>query len=129
MSIHCAVSLGELIDKITILEIKKEKIKEESKLHFIEVELTQLNTTLKNLSLASKDLLLDLKKKLKVVNSELWEIEDKIRDKEKEGKFDQAFIELARAVYIKNDLRFEYKNEINLNYNSGLREIKSYNKY
>jgi hypothetical protein len=129
MSIHCAISLGELIDKITILEIKKEKIKDQKKLSFVIIELSELNKTLKDLNLDSKDLLLSLKDKLKVVNSELWDIEDKIRDKEKEGKFDQDFIELARSVYLKNDLRFEYKNEINISYKSGIREIKSYNKY
>jgi hypothetical protein len=129
MSIHCAVSLGELIDKITILEIKKEKIKDQNKISFVICELSELNKTLKELNLGSKDLLLKLKEKLKVVNSELWDIEDRIRDKEKEGKFDQDFIELARSVYLKNDLRFEYKNEINISYKSGIREIKSYNKY
>jgi len=129
MSIHCAVSLGELIDKITILEIKKEKIKDEKKLFFIEIELGELSKTLQSINITERDKLSTLKEKLKTVNLELWEIEDKIREKEKVKSFDQEFIDLARSVYQKNDLRFEHKNEINISFNSGIREIKSYNKY
>ncbi len=129
MSIHCAISLGELVDKITILEIKKSKIQDLKKVHFVELELAELNSTLATLKLVDYGALLKLKDQLKQVNSELWDIEDKIRVKEAQKDFKEEFIELARSVYIKNDQRFELKNQINISYQSGIREVKSYNKY
>ena len=120
------VSLGELVDKISILRIKKMNIKDTSKLEFIIHEEKVLTEALDREKLNGID---ELLQELIVVNSELWQIEDDIRDCEREKKFDQSFIELARAVYRVNDKRFEIKNKINQKYNSDIQEVKSYQKY
>lgn len=126
MMIECSVSLGELVDKITILEIKQEKIKDDAKQILIDEELNALNTKLQALNLTD---LKDLKDELRHINHKLWLIEDDIRDKEAEKEFDKDFIELARSVYITNDLRFKVKNLINMRYNSKIKEVKSYKGY
>ena len=126
MIIECPVSLGELVDKITILEIKSERISDEAKVKLALEEKKLLEKKLSALSLKGID---DLRHKLKEINEKLWVIEDDIRDKEQSGEFDQGFIDLARSVYITNDQRFEVKNSINLSYNSGVKEVKSYKKY
>ncbi len=117
------VSLGELIDKITILEIKKEHIKENKKLKNINKELEYLNKILldSNLNIDSH-----LTNELKTVNNILWKIEDEIRIKENKKEFDYEFIKLARAVYKENDKRASIKKEINYTYHSELIEEKYY---
>ena len=127
MNINIPVSLGELIDKITILEIKQDKIKDSEKNKNITFELNLLNDKLN--SFPSNNELVDLKNKLKEVNTELWDIEDQIRICEKRNNFDREFINLARNVYITNDKRFEIKNKINKKFSSDIQEVKSYEKY
>lgn len=126
MKVQCQVSLGELVDKITILLIKKEKIVDENKLILVNEELSVLSTTLESLSLDEIGTYLE---NLKTVNSELWIIEDLIREKERVKLFDKEFIELARKVYITNDKRFEIKNKINEKFGSSIKEVKSYKSY
>lgn len=120
------VAVGELLDKISILEIKTIHIKDEAKLRNISKELLALKEVcdLHKISF-SDELYLNIKK----VNQELWDIEDKIRIKEKQKQFDSDFVELARAVYVTNDLRFNCKSAINNHYGSDLREEKSYEDY
>ena len=119
------VSLGELIDKITILEIKK--------VHMTGLKLKNINKELKLLKSILKDKDLDIDSNLindlKNVNNCLWNIEDKIRKKENDQEFDKEFIELARSVYKENDRRFSIKKKLNQKYNSELIEEKSYTKY
>ena len=119
------VSLGELIDKITILEIKTVHMTG-IKLKNIEKELTLLKNTLKE-----NKLKIDIKyiNNLKEVNNSLWKIEDQIRKKESKQEFDKEFIQLARSVYMENDIRASIKKEINKQYNSDLVEEKLYNNY
>jgi len=126
VKVQCQVSLGELVDKITILLIKKEKIVDENKLILVNEELSVLSTTLESLSLDEIGTYLE---NLKTVNSELWVIEDLIREKERVKLFDKEFIELARKVYITNDKRFEIKNRINEKFGSSIKEVKSYKSY
>ena len=129
MEIEAPLSIGEVIDKITILEIKLIKVKDENKLKFVKSEKSLLEEKLYNLKIYDNQALLRLKNKLFKINSKLWEIEDKIRIFEKEKTFDDDFVALARSVYITNDKRFEIKNEINLLFNTSLREIKDYQEY
>ncbi len=119
------ISLGELIDKICILKIKSTKFSG-VKLNNVNVELNALNKALERLNL---DFDQNLEKELTKTNSELWEIEDKIRAKESIGSFDQEFINLARSVYQKNDQRADIKRRINTKYKSDLIEEKSYTEY
>jgi len=128
MKINVPISLGELLDKISILEIKNEKIKDENKLNNITKELISLKKTLELLDLNNKELK-PLYDKLKEINLKLWNVEDDIRILEKEGKFEEKFIQLARNVYITNDKRFEIKNQINISFNSDFVEEKSYEEY
>ena len=116
------ISLGELIDKITILEIKKGKFKN-YKFRNVINELKELRKTLNNLDLVIEEQLFN---KLKEVNEKLWEVEDQIRLKEEQGKFDDEFIKLARAVYINNDKRSNIKKNINIIYKSDIFEEKLY---
>ena len=127
MEINIPVSLGELVDKITILEIKKEKIKDPKKNKNIAFELNLLDEKL-NPFISSNELL-NLKNELKEVNTQLWKIEDEIRKCEKNNEFQEKFISLARKVYITNDKRFELKNEINNRFSSSVKEVKSYEGY
>ena len=127
-SISVEVSYGELIDKITILEIKAEHIKNRSKLHNVQTELLILNNIYyHDIPLTEKTK--SLKKELKRVNEELWVIEDDIRLKEQNKEFDEEFIQLARLVYITNDRRGDIKREINEHLGSYLVEEKEYTKY
>ena len=119
------VSLGELIDKITILEIKQIHMTG-VKLKNVDKELQLLKKTLQNKNL---EIDIDLINNLKEVNKNLWEIEDNIRIKERNQDFDKEFVELARSVYKENDKRASLKKEINQKYNSELIEEKSYNNY
>ena len=120
------ISIGELVDKITILSIKLERVKDEVKLKNIKTEYNTLNNYL-NATIISKDS--KEYKDLKYVNEKLWEIEDKIRIKEREGEFDDEFIQLARSVYFENDVRAEIKRKINLLTGSELIEEKEYVDY
>jgi predicted nucleic acid-binding Zn-ribbon protein len=118
MKITIPVSVGELLDKITILEIKSMFTDDE----YIKKELQEL-TTIKN---TITQYTLEYEVKLKKINEKLWKIEDKLRKLEKEQRFDKEFIELARSVYITNDERAKIKKEINELTNSNYKEIKIY---
>jgi len=122
------VSFGEVIDKITILEIKSERIRDPEKLANVRVELDLLNETW-YASPASRVDIAHERAALRGVNEALWDIEDDIRRKEKATAFDDEFIELARAVYIRNDERAAIKRAINLKLGSTLVEEKSYEDY
>ena len=126
MNIKVDVSLGELVDKISILRIKQKFITDTEKLSHVNKEEQVLSQTLFELKLEGITPFLE---ELVKVNTKLWKIEDDIRDKERDKEFDQKFIELARAVYVTNDQRFDVKNRINSKFDSGLREVKSYQKY
>ena len=128
MDIKIKISLGELVDKITILQIKKEMIKDKSKIIKIEKELKHLEDILFYKFPKNKDLY-EYLSNLKNINKKLWNIEDEIRKCEKLKNFDNNFIELARSVYITNDKRFEIKNSINNIFSSEIVEVKSYEKY
>ena len=119
------ISIGELIDKITILELKTIHMTG-IKLKNVKKELDLLKSILKDQSI---EIDIDLINHLKEVNNNLWEIEDIIRIKESNQKFDKEFIQLARSVYKENDKRASIKKEINLKYNSELVEEKLYNNY
>ena len=118
------ISAGELIDKITILEIKKEKIKDQEKLKLIENEYNSLKTTLQK-QIKSSSELISLFEKLKEVNLTLWDIEEGKRESEKKKDFGNNFIKLARNVYIFNNKRAEIKKKINLLLGSNIIEVKS----
>ena len=124
-TILAPISIGELIDKITILEIKQ-KYMTGIKLKNINKEIKLLKNILQDKNLEINN---DLIKNLKKVNKKLWEIEDNIRIKESNQEFDEEFIKLARSVYIENDKRASIKKEINQKYNSDLVEEKSYKNY
>jgi hypothetical protein len=126
--ISVPVSYGELIDKITILEIKSERIKNAAKVANVRVELDLLNGTWQADSAARNDIAAE-RDALRRVNEALWDIEDRIRVKEKAKAFDAEFIELARSVYIRNDERAEIKRAINGKLGSTLVEEKSYEDY
>ncbi len=124
-SILAPISLGELIDKITILEIKK--------LHMTSKQIKNVDKELKLLINILKDIDLEINinliNDLKEINNNLWKIEDNIREKEVNQEFDKEFIKLARSVYKENDKRASIKKQINKKYNSDLFEEKSYNNY
>jgi hypothetical protein len=122
------ISHGELIDKITILEIKSEQIVDPAKLANVRKELDLLADVWRNDAAAAIDIDSE-RARLKQVNQSLWDIEDRIRLKEKAQAFDAEFIELARAVYFQNDDRAAIKREINLKLGSQLIEEKSYQNY
>ncbi len=119
------ISAGELIDKITILEIKKEKISNKEKLIEVDKELVSLNETLKK-SINDENKILSFKNDLKNINLKLWDIEDGKRSAEKNNKFDEKFIQLARNVYKFNDERAKIKLAINDAFGSNIKEVKSY---
>ena len=119
------ISAGELIDKITILEIKKEKISNKEKLVEVNKELISLNETLKK-SINDESKILSFKIDLKNINLKLWDIEDGKRSAEKNSQFDEKFIELARSVYKFNDERAKIKLAINIALGSNIKEVKSY---
>lgn len=121
------VSHGEIVDKLTILQIKKKNIVDPEKLVNINKEHDYLISIVENdlgISTTSSEYL-----ELLSINEELWVIEDDIRDKERKKEFDDDFIKLARAVYYTNDVRAKIKKEINLKYSSGFVEEKSYQEY
>lgn len=122
------ISVGEFLDKLTILEIKAERINDPEKLKSINKELGLLQNSWTQSPYYSQNLEQDIAD-LKNVNYSLWRIEDEIREKEKFKLFDQGFIELARAVYVTNDKRAAIKREINIKVGSNLIEEKSYSKY
>ena len=128
MKINIPASIGELFDKITILEIKKSKIKDDNKLIFINKELDLLKKVVKSKKINTRSLS-PLIKKLKIVNLKLWNVDDKLRKFEKNKQFKKDFINYARKVYYTNDKRAILKNEINLKTNSIISEVKSYEKY
>jgi hypothetical protein len=121
------VSVGEMIDKLSILQVKKTKISDEIKLEFVNKEFEILfnlsSVYLDNLEIES------LYHQLIEINSSLWDVEDKLRVLEKEKRFEGEFISLARKVYFTNDERFRLKNEINSITSSEIREVKDYVKY
>ena len=122
------ISPGELIDKITILEIKSQRMTDAAKLHNVRTELTLLSETWKASPFSATDISAEWAG-LRDVNAKLWDIEDRIRDKERDGLFDAEFIELARAVYVTNDERAAIKKKINTKLGSALVEEKSYATY
>ena len=122
------VSPGELLDKITILRIKVARIQDAAKLANVKLELSLLEQIWKDSGAAAHDVALD-ERALENVNGQLWDIEDRIRDKEARQIFDREFIELARAVYISNDERAAIKKRINLQLGSRIVEEKSYKQY
>jgi DNA-binding GntR family transcriptional regulator len=126
--ISAPVSVGELLDKMAILQIKSERISDEAKLANVRRELEVLGATWVASGLDRPELE-PLKAALKKINEALWEIEDLIRIKESEGDFDRQFIELARSVYITNDKRAAVKRQINEAVGSELVEEKSYADY
>jgi Family of unknown function (DUF6165) len=122
------ISPGELLDKITILRIKQARILDAGKLANVKVELALLEQTWRDCGGAAHDLAQD-ERALQEVNERLWDIEDRIRDKEAKQSFDRDFIELARAVYVCNDERAAIKKRVNLQLKSRLVEEKSYKPY
>lgn len=125
MLVH--VSIGELIDKFTILLIKKSKIIDQEKLNKVSIEIDYLKSDVENIK--NKYEINDLFDNLININTKLWNIEDNIRIKEKNQEFDSEFIQLARSVYFTNDERAFIKNEINKKTESNIFEVKSYENY
>ena len=126
--LHAPVSPGELIDKLTILDIKSRRISDAGKLANVQTELTALNNCWQASPFAAFDISAE-RTALLAVNERLWDIEDRIRDTERAREFDAGFIELARAVNIENDERAEIKKRINQALGSRLVEEKSYAAY
>ena len=127
-NIYVPVSPGELLDKITILEIKVQRIAHTEKLQNVRTELELLNQVWEKTCIDNHSIEL-LKQSLRAVNQDLWAIEDKIRVKESQKDFDEGFIELARSVYLRNDRRAAIKKEINTRLGSVIVEEKSYASY
>jgi hypothetical protein len=124
MKKYSQISIGELLDKISILKIKVKKLCDKEKKQHVSHELNILLTEAEDIPNS-----IDWINKLALINSSLWDIEDEIREKEKLKQFDDKFIQLARSVYFTNDKRFDVKNEINNFYNSDVKEQKSYEEY
>ncbi len=122
------ISPGELLDKITILEIKAERIDKPEKVANVRHELELLSKVWSDFVTEDK-VVADLHRQLKTINEELWEIEDDIRDEERQNRFGEKFIALARAVYVTNDKRAQAKKEVNLHLGSEIIEEKSYRNY
>ncbi len=129
MKVEIEVSVGELLDKLSILEIKSTKISNTDKLKNINNELSKLKKISEKIKEQDPDKFKLFFSKLLETNNRLWKIEDEIRICEKNDNFDNTFIKLARDVYFTNDERFKIKNEINLYYNSGVVEEKEYIEY
>ena len=127
MLINTPISLGELVDKISILMIKKKNISDSIKLQHVNKELEFLQKTLKKY--ISEDKINEFLLALVNINSKLWDIEDDIRECERKRLFDQTFIDLARSVYFTNDERAKVKNNINKAFGSELVDVKSYEEY
>ncbi|MDC2978591.1 DUF6165 family protein [Pelagibacteraceae bacterium] len=127
MLINTPISLGELVDKISILIIKQKNITDETKLDHVKKELDFLQKTLMNY--VQQEEINNFLENLININSKLWNIEDDIRECERKKLFDQSFIDLARSVYFTNDERAKVKNDINKTFGSELVEVKSYEEY
>lgn len=128
MGLLIPISPGELLDKLTILDIKSERIADPDKLVNVRREQQLLDTVWRESGLAN-EAVLALRDRLKAVNERLWEIEDAIRDEERDGRFGDRFVELARSVYQTNDERAALKRRINQALNSSIVEEKSYRDY
>lgn len=126
--ISVPLSPGELIDKITILEIKAARILDAAKIANVRTELGLLESTWRSSAYAARDITVEWSA-LRAINAKLWDIEDRIRDKERARTFDDEFIQLARAVYVTNDERAAVKRTINVKLGSKIIEEKSYAKY
>ena len=126
--IHVPISPGELLDKITILQIKSERIGDPAKVANVRTELAMLEKVWSE-AVEADDEITALTQELKKINEALWEIEDDIRDEERNKRFGERFIELARAVYVTNDDRANAKKKVNLHLNSSIVEEKSYQDY
>lgn len=126
MIVNTPVSVGELVDKITILKIKKLKIKDDEKLKKIDLELNLLESVY---NFTVPDSVIEAEQSLYQVNLELWDVEDSLRECERNKTFDSNFVELARKVYHLNDERFRLKNLINNSLGSHVQEVKSYSEY
>lgn len=129
MKIDITVSCGELLDKLSILEIKSKKIKDKDKLKNIAHEKLILSSKAETLRNADPNKYQSFFDELLEINQKLWKIEDEIRIFEKDKIFNENFIKLARQVYVTNDLRFDVKNKINIFYKSGIIEEKEYINY
>ena len=127
MLINTPISLGEIVDKISILIIKQKNITDETKLDHVKKELDFLQKTLMNY--VQQEEINNYLENLININSKLWNIEDDIRECERKKLFDQTFIDLARCVYFTNDERAKVKNDINKTFGSELVEVKSYEEY
>ena len=127
MLINTPISLGELVDKISILIIKQKNITDKTKLDHVKKELDFLQKTLT--SYVQQEEINNYLENLININSKLWNIEDDIRECERKKLFDQTFIDLARSVYFTNDERAKVKNDINKTFGSELVEVKSYEEY
>ena len=128
MSVQVEISTGELIDKISILQIKSERITDQSKLENIKIELESLLDKWENSSFSKIEIAEEIVQ-IREVNEKLWELEDDIRIKEARYSFDEDFVRLARSVYVTNDKRAEIKRKINEKLGSALIEEKSYSNY
>lgn len=124
MEILAPISVGELVDKITILRIKRQRLAAADKLANVERELAKLETLMADLP--QDEAFLDLVEQLEAVNATLWDIEELKRSHEREGRFDDAFIDLSRQVYLRNDDRAAIKRRLNLRAGSSIIEEKSY---
>ena len=127
MLINTPISLGELVDKISILIIKQKNIIDKAKLEYVNKEFEYLQKTL--IKYVQQEEINKYLNDLVLINSKLWKIEDDIRECERNKKFDQKFIDLARRVYFTNDERAKVKNDINKEFGSELVEVKSYEDY
>jgi hypothetical protein len=127
MQIEIPVSIGELIDKITILEIKAEKITDQRALQLIDLELTLLTDKMKAADLTTA--IYPLRQQLYVINRQLWDIENFKRECERDQKFGERFVEAARNVYMYNDARADVKRQINQLTGSTIQEVKSHSAY
>ena len=129
MNIEIPISTGELLDKLSILEIKKDKVKDSTKLKNINHEYDLLSNLSKNLKEKDEKSFNSLYEEILKVNKKLWDIEDKIRILESEKRFDEEFISIARSVYFINDDRFDIKKKINETFGSEVAEEKEYIEY
>ena len=126
--IFVEISVGELMDKISILEIKQKNLKDKEKIKIVSKELESLNSCFQK-DVHITDQIKSLYEDLKKINTKLWNIEDGKRDCERNGDFGEKFIKLARSVYIENDQRAKIKNKINKLSGSNISEVKSHEKY
>lgn len=126
-TVTAEISYGELIDKITILTIKSQRITDEEKLHNVHIELASLQETCSDF-IGNREDIIHLQKLLQKINEDLWEIEDAIRVKERNKEFDDEFISIARSVYVTNDKRCAIKKQIDAILGSHITEEKSYEK-